>query len=522
MATYLDYLTGAGETAATIGSGALAGLLGMPYGVYKGATSGKLGTREANRIAEAEAKRIMQQYTYQPRGQVAPEMLQSLGGLLDASKLPPVIPEAAMLASIPRQAVAAQAERTGMAAERAITPMVNRTMERGGFGAGLLGDLAQGTQSNITKRQATVVDPSRIAFPDIYKNPRELVQEATSRVATENPLMKQLFGVTRQDLFDISQQGTRAGNITDVPFRTAANPKGAKHAPQVMNPRNVQRLQDIVAEAKQQPELYKGMASWYTMDPLYQRFVDIYGADKAIGEYNKFNALTGMSSPGSEVLTELNRGTAANMMDTMGRFEDFRTFGGISEKKRGKNFPPELAGVIGHPYHSTAQAGPMGKYLAGGLLDMDSAKVPSYIHASGVPETGFQTQWPVGDAHWSRLVGLPDVRGATTSKGVPTIPKASASVPEMVALGPWFNQKVAQPMELEAVPAQAVIWGAGSGATGVTSPIGAPKLELLAQQIGETATRLGISPESARDLIIRGQAYAGGITKGGILKKEDY
>jgi hypothetical protein len=149
MATYLDYLTGAGETAATLGSGALAGLLGMPYGVYKGATSGKLGTREANRIAEKEAKRIMQQYTYQPRGQVAPQMMQSLGGLLDASKLPPVIPEAAMLASIPRQAVAAQAERTGMAAERAITPMVNRTMAKGGVGAGLLGDLAQGTRSPL-------------------------------------------------------------------------------------------------------------------------------------------------------------------------------------------------------------------------------------------------------------------------------------------------------------------------------------------------------------------------------------
>ena len=45
---------------------------------------------------------------------------------------------------------------------------------------------------------------------------------------------------------------------------------------------------------------------------------------------------------------------------------------------------------------------------------------------------------------------------------------------------------------------------------------------LAAQQIGETATRLGISPETARDMIIRGQAYAGGITKGGILRKEDY
>jgi hypothetical protein len=272
-----------------------------------------------------------------------------------------------------------------------------------------------------------------------------------------------------------------------------------------------------VAEAKQQPELYKGMASWYTMDPLYQRFVDIYGPDKAIGEYNKFNTLTGMSSPGSEVLTELNRGTAANMMDMLGRFEDFRKFGGVSEFKRGADFPPELAGVIGHPYHSTAQAGPMGKYLQSGLLEMGSAKVPSYIQASGVPDTGFQTQWPVGDAHWSRLVGLPDVRGATTKKGVETIPKASASVPEMVALGPWFNQKIAKPMELEAVPAQAVIWGAGSGATGVTSPIGAPKLELLAQQIGETATRLGVSPETARDMIIRGQTYAGGLSKGGLL-----
>jgi len=369
----------------------------------------------------------------------------------------------------------------------------------------------------MTKKMATVMNPERIAYPGIYSNPRELVQEAANRVAPESPLLKQLFGVTRQDLFDISQQGTRAGNMTDVPFKTAANPKGAAHASQVMNPRNVQRLQDIVAEAKQQPELYKGMASWYTMDPLYKRFVDIYGPDRAIGEYNKFNTLTGMSSPGSEVLTELNRGTAANMMDTAGRFAEFRKYGGLPEHKRKADFPPELAGVTGHPYHKTAQSGPMEKYLETGLLNMGSAKVPSYIHASGVPETGFQTQWPVGDAHWSRLVGLPDVRGATTKKGKESVPNASASVPEMVSLGPWFNQRIAQPMGMEAVPAQAVIWGAGSGATGVTSPIGAPKLELLAQQIGETARRLNITPEAARDLIIRGQAYAGGITKGGLL-----
>jgi hypothetical protein len=152
----------------------------------------------------------------------------------------------------------------------------------------------------------------------------------------------------------------------------------------------------------------------------------------------------------------------------------------------------------------------MGQYLASGNIDgMGSAKVPSYIAASGVPETGFQTQWPVGDAHWSRLVGLPDVRGARTSKGVEVLPNASASVPEMTALGPWWKDKIAEPMGLQAVPAQAVVWGAGSGATGVTSPIGAGKLELLAQQIGKAADRMGVSPETARDMIIRGQAHAG-------------
>lgn len=522
MATGLmDYLEAIGEAGATLGSGAAASLAGIPYGILQNIKSGKFGTKEGVRLADKATEDFIKQYTYAPRSQMAQNALQSVAGLMEKTKLPPILPEAGLLAAIPKTAYAAQLERAGMAAERAMEPVAANIMARGGLPAQLLQDLTQGTTSNVTKRQATVVNPKRIAYPDIYKNPRELVQEATSRVAPENPLLKQLFGVTRQDLFDIAQQGTRPGNITDIPFKIAANPQGAAHAPQVMNPRNVQRLQDIVAEAKQQPELYKGMAAWYTMDPLYQRFVDIYGPDRAIGEYNKFNTLTGMSSPGSEVLTELNRGTAANMMDTLGRFEEFIKYGGVSEKKRGANYPAELAGVIGHPYHSTAQAGPMAKYLESGLLEMDSAKVPSYIHASGVPETGFQTQWPVGDAHWSRLVGLSDVRGATSSKGVPTIPKASASVPEMVALGPWFNQKIAQPMGIQAVPAQAVIWGAGSGATGVTSPIGAPKLELLAQQIGETAMRLGVSPETARDMVIRGQAYAGGLTKGGLLSMDD-
>jgi len=175
MADYLDYLMGLGEAGATLGSGAAAGLLGMPYGVYKGATSGKLGTREANRIAEEEARKFMEQYTYQPRGDVAPAMLQSIGGLLESSKLPPVIPEVGMLASIPRQAYAAQAERAGMAAERKVAPMVERTMKKGGVGAGLLGDLAQGSRSQMLQGN-NVFDPRF--------DPRVLEQERLRNLKT--------------------------------------------------------------------------------------------------------------------------------------------------------------------------------------------------------------------------------------------------------------------------------------------------------------------------------------------------
>jgi hypothetical protein len=364
-----------------------------------------------------------------------------------------------------------------------------------------------------TKASATVMRPQRVAFPGIYDDPTKMVAEAASRVAPENPLMKQLFGVTRGDLWELSQHGARKGNITERPFVAGAKAKGARHASEVMNPRNEARLRGIIAEAQKHPELYQGMASWYTMDPLFDVFKRVHG-DKAVDEYSRFNTLTGMASPGSEVLTELNRGTAAFMKAKQGAFDDFAKFGGVKESARGSTpgFPDDLRAVIPHPYHKTAHSGPMGKYLESGKLDMQSAKVPSYIAASGVPETGFQTAWPVGDAHWSRLVGLPDVRGAVTIKGQDAVPNASASVPEMLSLGPWWRDKIAAPMGLEAVPAQAVVWGAGSGATGVTSPIGAGKLELLAQQVGKAAQRMGVSPEQALEMIVRGEAHAGKIT----------
>jgi hypothetical protein len=52
------------------------------------------------------------------------------------------------------------------------------------------------------------------------------------------------------------------------------------------------------------------------------------------------------------------------------------------------------------------------------------------------------------------------------------------------------------------------LWGAYAPQTGVETTIGAPKLEILATQIGKVATRLGVSPETARDMVITGQTGA--------------
>ena len=74
----------------------------------------------------------------------------------------------------------------------------------------------------------------------------------------------------------------------------------------------------------------------------------------------------------------------------------------------------------------------MSRYLESGgdMGKMSSAKVPSYVAASGVPETGFQTHSAVGDAHFVRAAGLADVRGRQTKKGVEVKPGKSGSVPE--------------------------------------------------------------------------------------------
>jgi hypothetical protein len=355
-----------------------------------------------------------------------------------------------------------------------------------------------GSIGSIPKKQVTVKDPERIAYPGIYDRPDEIARLASQNVAPEDEAMKRLFGVTRDDLYELRKsrpEGNEAPNLV-----MPANPKGAKVAPQIMTRKNTQRIIDTLAEAEKYPELQKGMDAWYEMGPLFERYLQI--SDNPIEDFNRFQAFTGMASPGSDVLTEINRGTAALTMDNQGRFEDFLRHGGKAFNTRGSGFFPEdLEGVMGHPYHSTAHGKPMSKYIESGRVDMSSPKVPLYIQSAGVPETGFQTALPVGDAHFSRMIGLADVR---TNKDY----GASISTPELLSLGDWWKNKIAKELGINSVNAQGRGWGTFAPATGVTTAVGAPKLELISQKIMDAAHAYGITPEEARDAILTGKMYA--------------
>jgi hypothetical protein len=97
-------------------------------------------------------------------------------------------------------------------------------------------------------------------------------------------------------------------------------------------------------------------------------------------------------------------------------------------------------------------------------------------------------------------------------KGEPKIPGQSVSTGELAVLAPWWRENVAQQAGMEAVPGQATAWGLYSPATGVDTPVGQPKLEILSDLIEKTSRRLDVPIERARDMVLLGEAQAGRIS----------
>jgi hypothetical protein len=133
---------------------------------------------------------------------------------MEQSKLPPIIPEAIALGSIPRQAYLAQAERRGMDLERAMAPRVERMLERGGAGADILQGLAQGSQSNILPQAGR----SGFGAFDPRYDPRVLEQarmQAMTRDVQLNPNAKNAPSISLTSLAGMPF-------ITSMADRTAA------------------------------------------------------------------------------------------------------------------------------------------------------------------------------------------------------------------------------------------------------------------------------------------------------------
>jgi hypothetical protein len=348
-----------------------------------------------------------------------------------------------------------------------------------------------------------VTDPQRIYKPGIYKRPDVIAREANEMVAPEHPALKELFGVTRDDLYEISQQGRRQGNIIDPGLFQPGKPGGSYAAENIMKPANAQRLIDTLTEARKYPGLERGMVPWYVMDPAFKRMVELVGFDRAKAEYDILNSMMTPFSASSDVMKEINRGTGARMMMERGGYPEFVKYGGMPVEKRGADFPPEMKDIIPHLRHAPTHTDPVSKWLATGRHGYadNTVKIPLYTQASGVPETGFQTRFPVPDAHFTRAVGMSDVR---ENAG----PGNYMGGSEYRTFGPWFRENVSKPLGIEAVPTQALTWGAFAPQTGVKTPIGAGKLELISQRIWERAQKLGIDPKKLRDDVLMGKEHA--------------
>ena len=185
----IDYLLGLLEAGATVGTGAVSGAVGMPYGLYKGVTGGNYGTQAGVQQAQREAEAFMQRNTYAPRTEVGQGILSSLASAMEASKLPPIMPEAMALSSVPVQASMAR-----MAENAAVPSKLNK--QAGAF----------------------LIDPDKI------KNMPKRMAATNKAIQTGGDISN----ATARDYAAIYQQGqeaVRRGEAASLPEATRLTPK---------------------------------------------------------------------------------------------------------------------------------------------------------------------------------------------------------------------------------------------------------------------------------------------------------
>ena len=399
--------------------------------------------------------------------------------------------------------------------------------------------------NRVLSPRQTVAGPLRNAYPMIYADPTVLRAMADANNAPESEWLPKIFGVTRSELQQMSGDPARLRLAQPAVLPgMAANPKGVGFAEQLMSPRNRRRLNDQL-EALRRSKIAPGMEGWYVTDPAYQLLLEHTGGDavRAAELFNRFNISTATMSPGSDVMTEIARGGNANWLANQGRFGDFMVLDEMRDPDHPRMLMPDMAHIPGHAYHSTSQAPVLEAFHRQGFdpfnAPMGSPKVPPYMQASGTPWTGFQVDWPVGDAHFARGLGYADLRAPRNPRYNKQEKRwkdpaygESLSNPEAYTAKQFFLP-IARNNDLTPVQAQGLLWGGLAPATGVDTPVGAPKLELIANYIGESVMpRNRISdPRLAGRLFLAGEignasapalAATAAATAGGMAAYDEY
>lgn len=347
--------------------------------------------------------------------------------------------------------------------------------------------------------RTTVQRPERKVFPGVYRDPRAIVEESAGKVAPKSPNMPRLFGVTREDLDEMTKTLPQRVPQTSVPIH-AGTGRGAPHTAQVMGRANTQRLQDIIGLGAQDPR-FAGSYGWYNMEPMQQQMLALFGPEEGARRMAQLRQLGSGVSPQSAVPSEIKRASLANYAIEQGNPSLFY------DKAQ---LPPGYGHLshTGSHSQSARRIQETGQLFPPGYPLQRSPKVRHYDAA----KRG-QVGNPTADAHFARGVGLPDVRPMMTARNLATgqrskVPNAgSLSETEYYPIREWYRDKVAAPVGLPGSPAQAIQWNVMGTSTGVDSPLSAPYLELLSDAITRRAHKLGIKPETLRDRYLAGKEH---------------
>jgi hypothetical protein len=373
-------------------------------------------------------------------------------------------------------------------------------------------------------RLQTVREPLRTEFPGIYKDPADIIADLYKPNAQlkvpfipEGENMQRLFGVSRGDLDAISQ-GRDYSHLEGAPHAFTSPPggKGSAISEQVLTPRNMQRYLDLYGEVEKHPDILNTRA-WYEMQPLWDHMAKLGVSPE---DMMLFNSRLGLHSAGANPISEINRGTLAHKLISEGRLDDYLMFGGRgmtdtplrsgeirASRFNTPGFPADMLDMKSHAFHPL-HAQMLENLEREGKLVTDTHKIPTYIQ--GTDPVLADPRRPIADSHIARGAGYSDVR-----TGGPASRYSELTNPEFADFVPWWqrlsDQAGEKPRDL-----QALMWNVMGPQTGVDY-IGTPKLEMLSDEIMKTARRLGVSPETARDMVLTGKASAhaeGGAVQG--------